>query len=44
MPFRQITHLGRGCAAYPIGDGAAGLAAVVDPRSGGGVADGLERA
>jgi hydroxyacylglutathione hydrolase len=32
MIFRQITHDDLGCASYLIGDDAAGVAAVVDPR------------
>ena len=32
MIFRQITHDDLGCASYLIGDGDAGVAAVVDPR------------
>jgi glyoxylase-like metal-dependent hydrolase (beta-lactamase superfamily II)/rhodanese-related sulfurtransferase len=32
MLFRQITHDDLGCASYLIGDDAAGVAAVVDPR------------
>src|SRR4051794_33489176 len=32
MIFRQIAHEDLGCASYLIGDGDAGLAAVVDPR------------
>lgn len=32
MLFRQITHDDLGCASYLIGDEAAGVAAVVDPR------------
>ena len=32
MIFRQITHDDLGCASYLIGDEAAGVAAVVDPR------------
>lgn len=32
MLFRQITHDDLGCASYLIGDAAAGVAAVVDPR------------
>jgi hydroxyacylglutathione hydrolase len=32
MLFRQVTHDDLGCASYLIGDGDAGVAAVVDPR------------
>ena len=32
MLFRQITHDDLGCASYLVGDEAAGVAAVVDPR------------
>jgi hydroxyacylglutathione hydrolase len=32
MLFRQITHEDLGCASYLVGDEAAGVAAVVDPR------------
>ena len=32
MIFRQITHDDLGCASYLIGDEAAGVAAVVDPK------------
>ncbi len=32
MIFRQITHDDLGCASYLVGDHAAGVAAVVDPR------------
>ncbi len=32
MLFRQITHDDLGCASYLVGDDAAGVAAVVDPR------------
>jgi glyoxylase-like metal-dependent hydrolase (beta-lactamase superfamily II)/rhodanese-related sulfurtransferase len=32
MIFRQITHDDLGCASYLVGDGEAGVAAVVDPR------------
>src|SRR3954468_3928908 len=32
MIFRQLTHDDLGCASYLIGDGDAGIAAVVDPR------------
>jgi hydroxyacylglutathione hydrolase len=32
MLFKQITHDDLGCASYLIGDEAAGIAAVVDPR------------
>ena len=32
MIFRQITHDDLGCASYLVGDDAAGIAAVVDPR------------
>jgi hydroxyacylglutathione hydrolase len=32
MVFRQITHDDLGCASYLVGDEAAGVAAVVDPR------------
>ncbi len=32
MIFRQITHDDLGCASYLVGDGKAGVAAVVDPR------------
>ncbi len=32
MIFRQITHDDLGCASYLIGDDAAGVAAVVDPK------------
>jgi hydroxyacylglutathione hydrolase len=30
--FRQITHDDLGCASYLVGDGSAGVAAVVDPK------------
>jgi len=32
MIFRQIPHDDLGCASYLIGDSAAGVAAVVDPK------------
>lgn len=32
MIFRQVTHDDLGCASYLIGDGDAGVAAVVDPK------------
>ena len=32
MLFRQVTHDDLGCASYLVGDDAAGIAAVVDPR------------
>jgi glyoxylase-like metal-dependent hydrolase (beta-lactamase superfamily II)/rhodanese-related sulfurtransferase len=32
MIFRQLTHDDLGCASYLIGDGGAGVAAVVDPK------------
>jgi glyoxylase-like metal-dependent hydrolase (beta-lactamase superfamily II)/rhodanese-related sulfurtransferase len=32
MLFRQVTHDDLGCASYLVGDDAAGVAAVVDPR------------
>src|SRR4051794_40706517 len=32
MLFRQITHDDLGCASYLVGDGSAGVAAVVDPK------------
>jgi hydroxyacylglutathione hydrolase len=32
MLFRQITHDDLGCASYLVGDGDAGVAAVVDPK------------
>ncbi|MBA3746288.1 MAG: MBL fold metallo-hydrolase [Solirubrobacterales bacterium] len=32
MLFRQVTHDDLGCASYLVGDDAAGIAAVIDPR------------
>ena len=32
MIFRQVTHDDLGCASYLVGDGSAGVVAVVDPR------------
>jgi len=34
MIFRKITHDDLGCASYLIGDEDAGIAAVVDPKTG----------